>query len=179
MSGETEEQANGSDGIELQPLDNLPPPSRFVEQSAAPTGGLDGDASHPVPAHPLHLCVECEYILTGLTARRCPECGTPFTLLEARRQGRSLLPEFRRDRRAIRLANAGLYVGSALQALAVIVPMVMHWRAGSLLNLWLVIIAVLVGVGVCMYKLTWDRTWPEAMLLGGVVAALVSFVLWF
>lgn len=37
------------------------------------------------------LCPECRYDLTGLTAARCPECGTQYTLdeLYARQPGRA------------------------------------------------------------------------------------------
>jgi len=46
---------------------------------------LPGEANRgPVPAQPLHLCPTCDYNLTGLVSRRCPECGQPFTLREAR-----------------------------------------------------------------------------------------------
>ena len=27
-------------------------------------------------------CPECSYLLTGLTSDRCPECGTPFSLID-------------------------------------------------------------------------------------------------
>ena len=38
----------------------------------------------PVPSWPAHLCPRCDYDLTGLTSRRCPECGAAFTLVAAR-----------------------------------------------------------------------------------------------
>jgi hypothetical protein len=38
----------------------------------------------PVPSSPAHLCPRCDYNLAGLTSRRCPECGSPFTLIAAR-----------------------------------------------------------------------------------------------
>ncbi|RIK67616.1 MAG: hypothetical protein DCC65_05640 [Planctomycetota bacterium] len=72
--------------IELEPSTALPPPEKYV---AAPQPGDDAAASHAyaLPGRPLHLCPSCDYNLTGLTARRCPECGQPFTPHEARMRG--------------------------------------------------------------------------------------------
>lgn len=34
-------------------------------------------ANFPESDYPIH-CVQCDYLLTGLSEERCPECGTPF-----------------------------------------------------------------------------------------------------
>ena len=49
----------------------------------------------PIPAKPLPLCPHCNYNLTGLTSRICPECGRPFTVQEARAHGFKLSKEGR------------------------------------------------------------------------------------
>ncbi len=63
-------------------------------------------AFEPIPANPLHLCPNCNYNLTGLTSRICPECGETFDVLDARDHARSkplpfTLPEWKHTRLAV------------------------------------------------------------------------------
>jgi hypothetical protein len=53
----------------------------------------------PVPYRPVHLCPQCDYNLGGLTSRRCPECGSFFTLIAARRHAFEKSQAGRRRRR--------------------------------------------------------------------------------
>lgn len=47
---------------------------------------LGENADHPPVGADIPLrCMQCDYNLTGLTTRRCPECGTPFDVTELRR----------------------------------------------------------------------------------------------
>lgn len=63
----------------------------------------------PIPGKPLPLCPHCDYNVTGLTSRVCPECGKSFTVEGARargfklsKEGRSV--EYRRGARSWRSA---------------------------------------------------------------------------
>lgn len=49
----------------------------------------------PIPAKPLPLCPHCDYNVTGLTSRVCPECGKSFTVQGARARGFKLSKEGR------------------------------------------------------------------------------------
>lgn len=61
------------------------PPNRAAIPRDDLVPSLPGEVDRgPVPQHPVHLCPNCDYNLTGLTSRRCPECGEPFSLSEAR-----------------------------------------------------------------------------------------------
>lgn len=72
--------------IELEPISSEPMPQRNLGQF--PDARTEAQAgTHAIPPKPLHLCPACDYNLTGLTARRCPECGEPFTLQDARMRG--------------------------------------------------------------------------------------------
>lgn len=52
------------------------------EEGPAP---IDASQVGPVPADLRLRCVECDYDLTGLTARICPECGEPFDVTTTHR----------------------------------------------------------------------------------------------
>lgn len=72
--------------IELEPISSEPIPQRNIGQFPDARTETQG-STHAIPPRPLHLCPSCDYNLTGLTARRCPECGDPFTLQDARMRG--------------------------------------------------------------------------------------------
>lgn len=50
------------------------------------------DGLPPIAGEPLPLCPNCEYNLTSLTTRRCPECGDCFTIRDAIRAGHGETP---------------------------------------------------------------------------------------
>jgi hypothetical protein len=54
---------------------NLPPPRNARFRSGTPLALDDGS---PIPAEWDLRCSGCDYDLTGLSARRCPECGRRF-----------------------------------------------------------------------------------------------------
>lgn len=108
--------------IELMPL---------VEQASsadeAPAEGAPESLTHqPIPANPLHLCPACDYILTGLTSRRCPECGTPFTEWEARVRASDLSPEVTSIIRGIRLRRVVVVFALVLMAVSAVLPGLVH-----------------------------------------------------
>ncbi len=83
--------------IELEPLNLKDRPQRHVP-SALREETVDSVVGEypPVPSHPAHACPNCDYNLTGLTRRRCPECGEPFTLSDARGAATALSEPVRR-----------------------------------------------------------------------------------
>ncbi len=71
-----------SDGADKEPEDEyelVELDSKLVRstQSSDP-------AAIPVPAVPVRTCTACGYNLTGLLSRRCPECGTGFSIAAGR-----------------------------------------------------------------------------------------------
>lgn len=78
------------------------PLPRFARAS----GGVPEDESlvqpGPVPEDPPHHCPACDYNLTGLYSRRCPECGRPFRLFETRRERWPPTPQMIQDRKVAR-----------------------------------------------------------------------------
>lgn len=168
--------------VDLHPLDTRPEPHRYVPRPDRPAPGHGGDYGRPVPEEPLHLCPKCDYILTGLTSRRCPECGTPFTLLEARRHADRLSPAHKLDRRAVRWDQFSLYGGIALQVAGMTTPMIVFRGKSTMLDFWIVCVAGGILIIASLYKVYLQRTWPEAMLLAGLAsvtfAAVLVVIMW-
>lgn len=133
-------EATGRAG-ENDPAPEIDPPFELAPLAGEPnsTGPRDigkveqASAAYeaPIPAHPLHVCPTCDYNLTGLTSRRCPECGEPFTLIDARRTAIDksfgwstrlrMLPQWERAR---------LLVGVALTVISILAVNVIHLGAG-------------------------------------------------
>ncbi len=106
-----------SSPIELEPLDLEPAPQRNVGQFPdARTNSFDG--VYTIPEKPLHLCPTCDYNLTGLTSRRCPECGEAFDLHEARLRGFESSELMRSFRLRALLGRTRVVIGFVLMVLA-------------------------------------------------------------
>lgn len=97
--------------LELEPL-NVASTPRHVEQTNHGLGTIDPEV--PVPAHPLHLCPNCDYNLTGLRSRRCPECGESFSLGDARGRGFETSDEMKSLLISDRWAEVNKYLGITL-----------------------------------------------------------------
>ncbi len=142
--------------------------------ASPPQDASSGDYGLPVPQNPPHVCPACEYNLTGLTSRRCPECGTPFTLIEARRAARRNEPIEIEDRRAQRWQQAGLIAGWALMAAAIAAPMI----ASRAIDRWglfgRTVIVLMCLSGAWMYTAYRHRTLAEAVFLAGAASAMIS-----
>jgi hypothetical protein len=98
--------ASGGESIELEQFQPIETPRHVVGEGGGPYTREQIPAG-PVPAGPQHLCPTCDYILTGLVSRRCPECGDPFTLDEARRRAVDRSPAIRRMHRAAQAQRWG------------------------------------------------------------------------
>ncbi|MFQ5411801.1 MAG: hypothetical protein ACE5EC_05870, partial [Phycisphaerae bacterium] len=129
------------------------------------------------PGEPLHLCPVCDYILTGLISRRCPECGTAFTLIEARRRGALQSPRVRRDMRALKWTRISICLGLALFLGGMITPMIVFRSTGGHWGLWMTTAAVLIGVIAAMYKGYFQRSFSDALFLAGLAMAALSSML--
>lgn len=137
-----------------------------------------------IPERPAHVCPNCDYNLTGLTSRRCPECGEEFSLIEARMRGIELSDGVRRVIRAETIALIKMYIGIGLMMFSVWLQIVGPGTPFTLLGfvitlrggVMLIFMAPL-WCFIAIYKALADRTWAEAIWLAGLVAAGVSVFL--
>ncbi len=163
--------------VELEPLVTRAEPPRHVERSHVSATHPPGEHGSPIPARPLHECPSCEYNLTGLISRRCPECGEPFTLSEARQQGSLRSPRTRQDLRAVRADRVSLQLGIALQLASVIVPMIVlsgGRSGGQIMFMW---IGLTILTLACLVKGYFAIPWAPTMLTAGLVSASVATML--
>ena len=159
--------------VELQPLDEAPLPPRHVGKSGEVVVGLAGDYGRPVPEQPPHLCPECDYNLTGLVSRRCPECGTPFTLPEARRHAGVFSPAAQNERRSVRLDRMFFYGGLVLLVAGMVTPMVIPWQGVArivALRFWMTMLTILILAISWIYKSKLDRPWSDGMVFAGLLS---------
>ncbi len=159
--------------VELQPLDEAPLPPRHVGKSGEFVVGLDGDYGRPVPERPPHLCPECDYNLTGLVSRRCPECGTPFTLSEARHHADGSSPATQRDLRSARFERIFFYGGLALLVGGMVTPMVIPWGGVArimALRFWMTVLTILILTVAWVFKSALDWGWADCMALAGLLS---------
>ncbi len=180
MTAENDPPPEPTGPVELEPLVTRAEPLRHVEQSCASVTQAPDGVGFPVPARPLHECPQCEYILTGLTSRRCPECGEPFTLSAARWRSFLQSPRSQEDLRVVRANRRALWVGVGLQLASLIVPMVVligDWRGGQLFfwGISLSILTIACAVKGC-FALSWSVTMLAAGLTSAVVAAMLLIV---
>lgn len=172
--------------IELSPLtpkQDLPPGGKYEDRWVATEQQIEtSESTVPVPAVPLHLCPSCDYNLTGLTARRCPECGEPFTLPDARDRGVEKAVGFRRYFVTERYEQWKLRTGWALLAASFLLPILWRQSARGTLGLrggvMLVFIPIFLTFA-CFYKVIRDTTWADAILVVGLGAAMLGAAITF
>lgn len=166
--------------IELEPLAASPPlaPVESPRRPAPTANGkpiADGDLSHtPVPSMPLHVCPTCEYNLTGLTRRICPECGEAFTLSDARGAGFAVGEPAQKLHRLLFVQRVKTATGITLLLLSFVVA---NWFVGgtsglSLSGAGLFMLAVLAGnLLIASLARAWaDWEWGNTLLVcGGIV----------
>lgn len=172
MSGEKQRKRANRLEIELESAPDQDP------TTAARLHTDSGADDRPVPEKPPHACPNCDYNLTGLTSRRCPECGEEFTLHEARLRANEI-GEYGKEMRAIRRKDMVFVVlGIATGVIGLLIP---FWfppldpvNPGSL---WPWISALpcffalgILLIGVVRYKTDWR--WPHAIFAGGILALM-------
>jgi len=177
-----EPPAPGEHRIELEKTAPIDIPRYIVHD--APTDGGTPPPEYPVPAAPLHLCPNCDYNLTGLTSRRCPECGEPFTIPDARIHASDQSPAMRRFYRVVWLDRAGGIVGVVLIAAAFIVPHAVsggcaNWPAlqitgrGLLASYFIFPLVLALLLGNLQFEVRWSRVFFVTGLLSAIAAVLV------
>ena len=160
-------------------------------EPAASTAGAISEAGpatvlpekEPIPQRPLHLCPTCDYNLTGLISRRCPECGEPFTIPDARQRGFELSEGGRELRRWLRADRAILVLGVFLLVFGIICPCIYRDPlAGTLqfaptLRTWAIWLGLVPLSGVMlMVNVYCEQSWSHALLEIGVVATIVGII---
>lgn len=165
------------------PAKDLPPGGKFEERWVTTEQMIEtGAVQIPVPAEPLHLCPTCDYNLTGLTARRCPECGEAFTLPDARDRGVEKSIGYRRYFVTERYEQWKFLIGWALIVAGFLMPVLWRpwsrpaWglRGGGMIFLTPIFLAF-----ACFYKEIRDTTWADAILVAGLGAALLGAAITF
>lgn len=130
----------------------------------------------PVPAVPLRTCSTCGYPLTGLLSRKCPECGTPFSIAAGRNV--TIIPTSEvEDRRAVALDYVKSVLGLIVLGAGILAP----WIGPGLT------LTVARGVLVSMvnlfflkhladYKIASSQAWSEFLFRAGLMTAALSGV---
>ncbi len=167
--------------IELIPMQ----PETSADDEAAARADRQANR-YPVPGWPAHLCPVCDYLLTGLTSRRCPECGTPFTIAEARRRAIEKSPSMRWLFRKAKIDRGLAAVGFLLLFAAVALPNLVaggfptSWSlVMTLPGKWLFLSILPQLVATWIIKMYWDANWYRLLLLAGGATMLVSLLLTF
>lgn len=170
--------------IELEPLDTEPLPQRTVGQfpDARTESGQD---TYAVPERPLHLCPNCDYNLTGLTSRRCPECGEPFTLHDARMRGIDTSDAVRGLRVRVRWGQVRVGIGLALMTLAFVAANSLRLSGltgstfGPLNRFTFPGVFILIVIGgllmfIAFWKYYFELAWPNLILGIGIIVAILA-----
>ena len=164
--------------IQLEPIPLADDASPTVRHGMLDTMSPSETNFPPVPDLYSHLCPDCGYDLRGLRSRVCPECGQPFLVAEARAAGRDAAPLNADDRLAIRINRICWWVGIGSYGLFIILP---AFVKGSSWGLFMSGAAFLMLCGCTIYKVTFDRTWAEALffffLLFATFGGIAMYVL--
>lgn len=182
-AGENKTAAAHDPPFELAPLAGEP--GNAAPRSFGKVEPVASAADAPVPAFPPHVCPNCDYNLTGLTSRRCPECGEPFTLLDARRTaGEKSLGRFARLRILSQWERARFLVGVGLTIISILVVNFLHLGAGrSLVSFQggLMVIALLptlIWSGFLQDLMGWTPS-DVALLVGVVMTGIAMLFIFF
>ncbi len=175
-----DETEAGAESIELEHSPRIDTPRYVVRGS---DGAWAGPAvpEPPIPESPLHLCPTCDYNLTGLKSRRCPECGEHFTLPEARNHAVANTPAMRRLYRAAALERHSGWVGLLLVLAAMALPGFVagwasgpfSWQAGASTTT-MIVFAALLMLGAWIVKAYWDPPWSQILFAMGFISILLS-----
>ena len=164
--------------IELEPLHLRDVPRYERYAPPAPNQMVDTGA---VPSKPEHRCPNCDYILAGLTSRRCPECGEPFTILEARMRGIELSEGMREAMRYEHLNEVKKYVGMGMLLMSVelqnLVAPGWGWLTLSPRGFLMLVFMIPLSIGVIALKVIREEGWSYAFWVAGLVAMVVSGIL--
>ncbi len=178
----------GEAGDHQDPLIELvPQPPGVCRKESIPdglrVGAEPGTAGQPIPNKPQHICPACDYLLTGLTTRRCPECGECFTLRDARIRAMQLTADVQRLRRKALRGRWLLVVGIVMGVFGILWPW--HSYQGtappSALALsprgyWMLIVTTPVSIAALITKTLFGRKWWEVVFAWGIVLMLMGLL---
>jgi hypothetical protein len=178
-------------GGEQRPFIELEP-AVSSSARAAPASLPDGvtpemlDAQRTVPSQPAHVCPTCDYNLTGLSSRRCPECGEAFTLAEARMAAFALSEPMTRYVRHRRWNRFKLVLGVGLMAASFVAvnwirppatlvgpPVSQLTLPGVVLLAMIFVIVVALG----LFRALFEMSWSNALLVAGLFVAMIAFLI--
>lgn len=165
--------------IELEPLQLRDVPRYARYSPPSPYQLTDTGA---VPSKPEHRCPNCDYILAGLTSRRCPECGEPFTILEARMRGIEMSEGMQEAMRNEHLQEVKGWVGLGMLVVSVELQNVLAFGGGGWLTLssrgfLMLVFMIPLWIGVIVLKAVREEGWSYACWVAGLVAMVVSGIL--
>jgi len=128
----------------------------------------------PVPAVPLHTCSNCGYNLTGLLSRKCPECGTAFSIASGRNV--TIVPTREIDDvRAIAWDHLKFWGGLLLLAAGLVAPWVgPSFRLMGVRGTLVSIINLFFLKQLVDYKIASSQAWPEFLFRAGLTTAALS-----
>lgn len=130
----------------------------------------------PVPEKPPHVCPSCDYNLTGLTSRRCPECGDHFTLEDARYAGgggRGGSVEQASRQRMLTLRRR-YHTGLALIAIGLIGPWATRGFDHKAPLMILLLVAAPIILPSIYYTMNSEVEWATLVLFWGIMTVIVG-----
>lgn len=163
------------------PLPPTPPVGRPLPQFVLKDDGTDISDEFlpaPIPESPPHICPICDYNLTGLKRRRCPECGELFELYEARRHGAKMHVRGRQDWMIARMNWLALVMGLVLFFGSITTGSIMLRDSKGHWPLWLVVSGALVAAWVFMFRVYFGKNRAHTVFAAGLImATLVGMML--
>lgn len=151
----------------VEPLGDEPGPLK--QQRPQSPGDLP-----PIPELPPHRCPTCQYNLTGLTHRRCPECGGDFSTTDAIRAGAGGPQSVHgQDLRALRTGRFMTAAGAMLLMAGFGVP-VMLATSRNLVMAGLFLMCLPAAFAWLCFAVMADLEFPVLILGFGLIATLVG-----
>lgn len=135
--------------IELEPLGSEVAPADHQQPGATWSVNLSSDPGNPIPDRPGYRCPQCDYDLRKLPGRVCPECGSPFTIGEARVAGLAHDPRAADDHRAMLQHKILVRASIAAFVLCFFAPFVVSgtWPTAGMLFIQLILTLPFLVIG--------------------------------
>jgi hypothetical protein len=182
---------NGSgEPIKLEPIDDSPPSVVKKEDDSwepqsnpltlAPETPVHEDPvlaeieKFRVPNSTSYRCAHCDYILAGLTSRRCPECGEPFTIDEALLHGRESPPDMAILFAAVRRDTFKFYAGVFMLFAGFMAPNIRggaSFKTGPLSFRGLIMLIFMIPVlaFTTYFRQSGDVKWCDMIFIAGLI----------
>jgi len=129
----------------------------------------------PIPDSPPHVCPGCRYSLTGLTSRRCPECGESFTLSDARFAGEGGVGTLEEAGfRQLRSLRRRFRIGVAMILIGILVPWAVHGFDHKIPLMVILSLFAPFVLPTLLYMTRSDMEWSTAVLLWGFASIMLG-----